>query len=45
MSFDYSTLIRPDILAQPLELWTNSLEAASQRLGIPIDRLAKLSSN
>lgn len=45
MSFDFSTLIRPDILAQPLELWTNSLEAASQRLGIPIDRLAKLSSN
>ena len=45
MSFDYSTLIRPDVLAQPLEVWTNSLEAASQRLGIPIDRLAKLSSN
>jgi histidinol-phosphate aminotransferase len=45
MSFDYSTLIRPDILAQPLELWTNSLEAASKRLGLPIDQLAKLSSN
>ncbi|MEP7200518.1 MAG: histidinol-phosphate transaminase [Chloroflexota bacterium] len=45
MSFDYSTLIRPDILAQPLEQWTNSLEAASQRLGLPIEKLAKLSSN
>jgi histidinol-phosphate aminotransferase len=45
VSFDYSTLIRPDILAQPLELWTNSLDAASKRLGLPIDRLAKLSSN
>lgn len=45
MSFDYSTLIRPDVLAQPLEQWTNSLESASKRLGIPKERLAKLSSN
>ncbi len=45
MSFDYSALIRPDILAAPLQLWTNSLEAASKQLGIPIGRLAKLSSN
>jgi histidinol-phosphate aminotransferase len=45
MSFDYSTLIRPDILAQPLEQWTNSLEAASKRLGIPIEKLAKLGTN
>ena len=45
MSFDYSTLIRPDIFEQPLFQWTNSLEAASKRLGIPIDRLAKLTSN
>ena len=45
MTFDYSTLIRPEILAQPHELWTNSLEAASKRLGLPIDQLAKLSTN
>lgn len=45
MAFDYSTLIRPDILAQPLEQWSNSLESASKRLGIPIEKLAKLSSN
>ncbi|MBI5880268.1 MAG: histidinol-phosphate transaminase [Chloroflexi bacterium] len=45
MSFDFSTLIRPDILEQPLFQWTNSLEAASKRLGIPVENLAKLSSN
>jgi histidinol-phosphate aminotransferase len=45
MAFDYSTLIRPDIFEQPLEQWSNSLEAASKRLGIPIEKLAKLSSN
>jgi histidinol-phosphate aminotransferase len=45
MPFDYSTLIRPDILEQPLEQWSNSLESASKRLGIPVENLAKLSSN
>ncbi len=45
MSFDYSTLIRPDILEQPLFQWTNALDAASKRLGIPVENLAKLSSN
>jgi len=45
MSFDYSSLIRPDILEQPLFQWTNALDAASKRLGIPVENLAKLSSN
>ncbi|MBI3732883.1 MAG: histidinol-phosphate transaminase [Chloroflexi bacterium] len=45
MPFDYRTLIRPDVLATPLEPWTNSIEAASERLGIPVDRLAKMDSN
>ncbi len=45
MTFDYRTLIRPDVLAAPPAHWAVAPETIAERLGMRVDELAKLDTN